>query len=147
MAKDSCQIEFTAQAEKAYLQLYEDAQICLDNGLDNDLKVVVFERANDILFTIIPTEPFNPNWRMPGTLSKYYRITVSGICVCYLAMPELSKVLILYIILSQRKDCHSGDPYSLLTKMIRDGRAEAFLAQLGLGDSPITRTFRSNVSH
>jgi hypothetical protein len=129
-------IEFSTSAERVYQKLYEEAQASIENSDDDDIKVALFETADDLIYNVIASDPFNPQWALPGRLSHFYRVMRGVLCIVYVGVPEFSQICIIAIQRKNHQDYHSKDSYAALIRMIRSGKADQFFKLMGMQTPP-----------
>lgn len=125
-------VELSEVAERTYLRLADEAQVCIDRGDKANSKVKLFRMVEEALDKIIPQDPFAPERSLSGILSGYYRVKKGRLRICYIGNSSTKRIKVLYISDTPRKEGDRNDPYKVLTRMVKSGRCEDLLEGLGV---------------
>jgi mRNA-degrading endonuclease RelE of RelBE toxin-antitoxin system len=125
-------VELTATAEATFSRLYHEAQERIDAGDESNQKVTLFRMVEEMIAKLIPHEPFSPARALSGKLSNFFRIKKGRIRICYVGSSEQRRIIVLYISETPRKQGDVNDPYAIFTKMVKSGRFDKAIANLGI---------------
>jgi mRNA-degrading endonuclease RelE of RelBE toxin-antitoxin system len=139
-------IELSDVAEKVYERIYEDAQACLKRGDESNSKVKQLRIVDDVLDRLIPHDPFAPERGLSGFLSGIFRIKKGRTRICYVGSSEHRKITVLYISDTPRKEGDSRDPYKVLTRLVKSGKFDDLLDNLGV-QTPLKKSIEYSHSY
>lgn len=124
-------IDLSEVASRVYERIYTDAQECLDRGDETNSKVKHLRIVDEVLDKIIPHDPFAPERGLSGFLSGIYRIKKGRLRICYVGNSKERKITVLYISDTPRKAGDARDPYAVLTRLVKSGKFDAALKNIG----------------
>ncbi len=125
-------VELTAEAEKVYARLHDEALKCLERGDPANSKVTTFNMVEEVLDKIIPHDPFNPSRALTGTFSNIFRIKKGRMRVCCIGSSREKKIIVLYISDTPRKEGDINDPYSVFSRLVLSGKFDKFFETIGV---------------
>lgn len=137
----SYQLRWTEPAERAYRQLRERAEACLDRQQDKHPAVLTLNEIENALDTTLTNDPCDPERALAGMLSIIYRLTLASVSIVYVAT-SLEPVVILLNI-SQR---HQG-LRAWLNTAIENGEVDPLLESLGINWSGINVEVNDDWTH
>jgi hypothetical protein len=123
------QIQLTASAEAAYSRFRDEAENSIARGDECNAQVKFFSALNDALAKDIPSDPFNSNMALSGSLSNIFRFSRENLRICYLGHGQQRRIIVLYICQSKAKE---SDSYATFAYMVMSGKFDAAFTSLGL---------------
>jgi len=132
----SYRVELTPTAQKAYEEIYADAQACIEAGNGSNAKVATLRMVDDAIDNIIPHDPLAIRNALSGPLSNLYRVKKGRLRIYYAASSKERKAVILFISQTLRKAGDVNDPYSIFTRLVMTGRFDQVFAQLNIRIPP-----------
>ncbi len=112
--------------------MYKDAQACIKRGDEGNSKVKQLRIVDEVLDKLIPHDPFAPERGLSGLLSGIYRIKKGCLRICCAGNSKSHKITVLYISDTPRKQGDSNDPYRVLTKLVKSGKFDSLMDDLGI---------------
>jgi mRNA-degrading endonuclease RelE of RelBE toxin-antitoxin system len=125
-------IELSGLAERVYKRMSEDAYACVEAGDETNSKVTQFRMVEEALDKIIPHDPFSRDRALVGPLSGIFRVKKGRIRICYIGSSSKSRIIVLYVSDTPRKDGDVNDPYKILTKLVKAGKFDPLFDKIRL---------------
>ena len=98
---------------------------------------------DDVLDRLIPHDPFAPERALSGVLSGIFRIKKGRLRICYIGASSTRRIVVLYISETLRKQGDVHDPYKVLTQLVKSGRFNQILDDIG-PRNPLKRTIQQS---
>jgi mRNA-degrading endonuclease RelE of RelBE toxin-antitoxin system len=133
---DVYSLDLSEVAKQAYSRIWESARNQVDNGNQAGSHVKLLRLVDECLDTIIPHDPFNPKRALSGALSSVYRVKKGRIRICYVASSQHSRITVLYISETMRKEGDRRDPYAVFTKLVMSGEYDDLFEKIGIRKPP-----------
>jgi mRNA-degrading endonuclease RelE of RelBE toxin-antitoxin system len=125
-------VELTVTAEETYARISMDAQECIKVGDLANSKVILLKQVDEVIDTLIPHDPFNPQRALRGPLSNIYSVSKGRMRVCYVGSPQHRKIAVLYFTETPRKAGNINDPYSVFARLVLSGKFDEVFIKLGV---------------
>ncbi len=122
----------TESCAAVYTELYKKSKDAERQNDYTNSHCTTFEMVRDVIKRVIPNDPINKKYALRGELANIFRIRKGRMRICWIASSRMSKVCILFISETLRKEGDANDPYVILQNMVESGTFDAIFSQFGM---------------